>query len=62
MRFKEGDKVEFIDQGELKQGVVTEIKASNFDISYLMTFDEDNKIIWVAEDLLLSPAQVLKVP
>ncbi|EAE1138062.1 TPA_asm: DUF1642 domain-containing protein, partial [Listeria monocytogenes] len=34
MRFKEGDKVEFIDQGELKQGVVTEIKASNFDISY----------------------------
>ncbi|HAA7980264.1 TPA_asm: DUF1642 domain-containing protein, partial [Listeria monocytogenes] len=24
MRFKEGDKVEFIDQGELKQGVVTE--------------------------------------
>ncbi|HBD0742013.1 TPA: DUF1642 domain-containing protein [Listeria monocytogenes] len=46
----------------MKQGVVTEIKASNFDISYLMTFDEDNKIIWVAEDLLLSPAQVLKVP
>lgn len=27
MRFKEGDKVEFIGQGELKQGVVTEIKA-----------------------------------
>ncbi|HAA6517780.1 TPA: DUF1642 domain-containing protein [Listeria monocytogenes] len=62
MKFREGDKVEFIGQGELKQGVVTEIEASNFDISYLMTFDEDNKIIWVAEDLLLSPAQVLKVP
>ncbi|EAG2099834.1 DUF1642 domain-containing protein [Listeria monocytogenes] len=62
MRFKEGDKVEFVDQGELKQGVVTEIKASPFGISYLMTFDENNKTIWVAEDLLLSPAPVLKVP
>ncbi|EHH2542537.1 TPA_asm: DUF1642 domain-containing protein [Listeria monocytogenes] len=62
MRFKEGDKVEFIYLGELKQGVITEIEASNFDISYLMTFDENNKIIWVAEDLLLSPAPVLKVP
>ncbi|EFQ6832693.1 DUF1642 domain-containing protein [Listeria monocytogenes] len=62
MRFKEGDKVEFIDQGELKQGVVTEIKASPFGISYLMTFDENNKTIWAAEYLLLSPAQVLKVP
>ncbi|EEK3205114.1 DUF1642 domain-containing protein [Listeria monocytogenes] len=62
MRFKKGDKVEFIWLGKLIQGVVTEIEASNFDISYLMTFDEDNKIIWVAEDLLLSPAQVLKVP
>ncbi|HAO5790274.1 TPA: DUF1642 domain-containing protein [Listeria monocytogenes] len=62
MKFKAGDKVEFIYLGELKQGVITEIEASNFDISYLMTFDENNKIIWVAEDLLLSPAPVLKVP
>ncbi|EHD1194936.1 DUF1642 domain-containing protein, partial [Listeria monocytogenes] len=59
MKFKAGDKVEFIYLGELKQGVITEIEASNFDISYLMTFDENNKIIWVAEDLLLSPAPVL---
>lgn len=62
MRFKKGDKVEFIYGGKLTKGVVTEIKASPFGISYLMTFDENNKTIWAAEDLLLSPAQVLKVP
>ncbi|EHO6906640.1 DUF1642 domain-containing protein [Listeria monocytogenes] len=62
MRFKEGDKAEFVYGGKLTKGVVTEIKASPFGISYLMTFDENNKTIWVAEDLLLSPAQVLKVP
>ncbi|EBD1505115.1 DUF1642 domain-containing protein [Listeria monocytogenes] len=62
MRFKEGDKAEFVYGGKLTKGVVTEIKASPFGISYLMTFDENNKTIWVAEDLLLSPAPVLKVP
>ncbi|EHC6211616.1 hypothetical protein DYZ59_02369 [Listeria monocytogenes] len=62
MRFKEGDKVEFVYGGKLTKGVVTEIKASPFGISYLMTFDENNKTIWAAEYLLLSPAQVLKVP
>lgn len=62
MKFKEGDKAEFVYGGKLTKGVVTEIKASPFGISYLMTFDENNKTIWAAEDLLLSPAQVLKVP
>ncbi|EAG2213665.1 DUF1642 domain-containing protein [Listeria monocytogenes] len=62
MRLKEGDKAEFVYGGKLTKGVVTEIKASPFGISYLMTFDENNKTIWVAEDLLLSPAPVLKVP
>ncbi|EDN9504811.1 DUF1642 domain-containing protein [Listeria monocytogenes] len=62
MRFKEGDKAEFVYGGKLTKGVVTEIKASPFGISYLMTFDENNKTIWAAEYLLLSPAQVLKVP
>ncbi|EAD5794073.1 DUF1642 domain-containing protein [Listeria monocytogenes] len=62
MNFKAGDKAEFVYGGKLTKGVVTEIKASPFGISYLMTFDENNKTIWVAEDLLLSPAPVLKVP
>ncbi|EAE0110784.1 DUF1642 domain-containing protein [Listeria monocytogenes] len=62
MRFKEGDKADFVYGGKLTKGVVTEIKASPFGISYLMTFDENNKTIWAAEYLLLSPAQVLKVP
>ncbi|EGC1280635.1 DUF1642 domain-containing protein [Listeria monocytogenes] len=61
MRFKEGDKVEFIDQGELKQGVVTEIKASNFDISYQVK-SEFMGTLWITERDLVAPAQVLKVP
>ncbi|EMY4489208.1 DUF1642 domain-containing protein [Listeria monocytogenes] len=61
MRFKEGDKVEFIDQGELKQGVVTEIKASNFDISYQVK-SEFMRTLWVTERDLVAPAPVLKVP
>ncbi|EAF2171852.1 DUF1642 domain-containing protein [Listeria monocytogenes] len=61
MRFKEGDKVEFIDQGELKQGVVTEIKASNFDISYQVK-SEFMGTLWVTERDLVVPTPVLKVP
>ncbi|EPM6701406.1 DUF1642 domain-containing protein [Listeria monocytogenes] len=61
MRFKKGDKVEFIDQGELKQGVVTEIKASNFDISYQVK-SEFMGTLWVTERDLVAPAPVLKVP
>ncbi|ENB7360921.1 DUF1642 domain-containing protein [Listeria monocytogenes] len=61
MRFKEGDKVEFIDQGELKQGVVTEIKASNFDISYQVK-SEFMGTLWITERDLVAPAPVLKVP
>ncbi|EAD5334827.1 DUF1642 domain-containing protein [Listeria monocytogenes] len=62
MRFKEGDKVEFIDQGELKQGVVNEIRATNHDISYQIVYFGGEKKIWFAERELLSPAPVLKVP
>ncbi|EFT1771486.1 DUF1642 domain-containing protein [Listeria monocytogenes] len=61
MRFKKGDKVEFIDQGELKQGVVTEIKASNFDISYQVK-SEFMGTLWITERDLVAPAPVLKVP
>ncbi|WP_270893827.1 DUF1642 domain-containing protein [Listeria welshimeri] len=61
MKFREGDKVEFIYLGELKQGVVTEIRASNFDISYQvkMVF---MGTLWVTERDLVAPAPVLKVP
>ncbi|MCS30901.1 DUF1642 domain-containing protein [Listeria monocytogenes] len=62
MRFKEGDKVEFIDQGELKQGVVTEIEETNHSIFYQIDYIRNMEITWITEDKLLSPAPVLKVP
>ncbi|EHW9370291.1 DUF1642 domain-containing protein [Listeria monocytogenes] len=62
MRFKKGDKVEFIYGGTLKQGVVNEIRATNHDISYQIVYFGGEKKIWFAERELLSPAPVLKVP
>ncbi|HAJ9406607.1 TPA: DUF1642 domain-containing protein [Listeria monocytogenes] len=62
MRFKKGDKVEFIYGGTLTQGVVTEIRATNHDISYQIVYFVGEKKIWFAERELLSPAPVLKVP
>ncbi|EEO2018253.1 DUF1642 domain-containing protein [Listeria monocytogenes] len=62
MRFKEGDKVECIDQGELKQGVVTEIEETNHSIFYQIDYVRNMEITWITEDKLLSPAPVLKVP
>lgn len=62
MRFKEGDKVEFIYGGTLTQGVVNEIRATNHDISYQIVYFGGEKKIWFAERELLSPAPVLKVP
>ncbi|EAC9095065.1 DUF1642 domain-containing protein [Listeria monocytogenes] len=62
MRFKEGDKVEFIYGGTLTQGVVTEIRATNHDISYLVEYGEKGEKIWITERDLVAPAPVLKVP
>lgn len=62
MRFKKGDKVEFICGGTLTQGVVNEIRATNHDISYQIVYFGAEKKIWFAERELLSPAPVLKVP
>lgn len=62
MRFKKGDKVEFIYGGTLTQGVVNEIRATNHDISYQIVYFGGEKEIWFAERELLSPAPVLKVP
>ncbi|EAK9505471.1 DUF1642 domain-containing protein [Listeria monocytogenes] len=62
MRFKKGDKVEFIYGGTLTQGVVNEIRATNHDISYQIVYFGGEKKIWFAERDLLSPAPVLKVP
>ncbi|HAO6425603.1 TPA: DUF1642 domain-containing protein [Listeria monocytogenes] len=61
MKFRKGDKVEFVWLGELKQGVVTEIRASNFDISYQVKM-EFMGTLWVTERDLVAPAPVLKVP
>lgn len=40
MRFKEGDKVEFVWLGKLTQGVVTEIRENNHGISYQIEHGE----------------------
>ncbi|MBF2513922.1 DUF1642 domain-containing protein [Listeria marthii] len=62
MKFKEGDKVEFIYLGELKQGVVTEIEETKNAISYQIKYSGDMGMTWLDERDLIAPAQVLKVP
>ncbi|EAF1882662.1 DUF1642 domain-containing protein [Listeria monocytogenes] len=62
MNFKAGDKVEFIWLGELTQGVVTEIRATNHAISYQIEYFGDERKIWFTERELLSPTPVSKVP
>ncbi|PWG19159.1 DUF1642 domain-containing protein [Listeria monocytogenes] len=62
MRFKEGDKVEFIWIGELKQGVVTEIEETKNAISYQIKYSGEMGMTWLDERDLIAPAQVLKVP
>ncbi|EKZ4888731.1 DUF1642 domain-containing protein [Listeria monocytogenes] len=62
MNFKVGDKVEFIWSGELKQGVVTEIRENNHGISYQIEHGEKGETILITRKGLIAPAQVLKVP
>ncbi|EAE7011163.1 DUF1642 domain-containing protein [Listeria monocytogenes] len=62
MRFKEGDKVEFIWSGKLKQGVVTEIEETKNAISYQIKYSGDMGMTWLDERDLIAPAPVLKVP
>ncbi|EAE7122491.1 DUF1642 domain-containing protein [Listeria monocytogenes] len=62
MKFKEGDKAEFIWIGELKQGVVTEIEETKNAISYQIKYSGEMGMTWLDERDLLSPAPVLKVP
>ncbi|EAD9694818.1 DUF1642 domain-containing protein [Listeria monocytogenes] len=62
MRFREGDKVEFIWSGKLKQGVVTEIEETKNAISYQIKYSGDMGMTWLDERDLVAPAPVLKVP
>ncbi|EIW6151717.1 DUF1642 domain-containing protein [Listeria monocytogenes] len=62
MKFKEGDKVEFIWSGKLKQGVVTEIEETKNAISYQIKYSGDMGMTWLDERDLIAPAPVLKVP
>ncbi|ENL2788873.1 DUF1642 domain-containing protein [Listeria monocytogenes] len=62
MKFREGDKVEFIYLGESKQGVVTEIEETKNAISYQIKYSGDMGMTWLDERDLIAPAQVLKVP
>ncbi|EFN3061328.1 DUF1642 domain-containing protein [Listeria monocytogenes] len=62
MKFSEGDKVEFIWSGKLKQGVVTEIEETKNAISYQIKYSGDMGMTWLDERDLVAPAPVLKVP
>ncbi|EAF8802017.1 DUF1642 domain-containing protein [Listeria monocytogenes] len=62
MRFREGDKVEFIWSGKLKHGVVTEIEETKNAISYQIKYSGDMGMTWLDERDLVAPAPVLKVP
>ncbi|EAC2292118.1 DUF1642 domain-containing protein [Listeria monocytogenes] len=62
MKFREGDKVEFIWSGKLKQGVVTEIEETKNAISYQIKYSGDMGMTWLDERDLIAPAPVLKVP
>ncbi|HFU6474432.1 TPA: DUF1642 domain-containing protein, partial [Listeria monocytogenes] len=59
---REGDKVEFIWSGKLKQGVVTEIEETKNAISYQIKYSGDMGMTWLDERDLVAPAPVLKVP
>ncbi|EAD0080253.1 DUF1642 domain-containing protein [Listeria monocytogenes] len=62
MKFREGDKVEFIWSGKLKQGVVTEIEETKNAISYQIEHGEKGETILITQKGLIAPARVLKVP
>ncbi|EJL5841127.1 DUF1642 domain-containing protein [Listeria monocytogenes] len=62
MKFRKGDKVEFIWSGKLKQGVVTEIEETKNAISYQIKYSGEMGMTWLDERDLIAPAQVLKVP
>ncbi|EPD8701569.1 DUF1642 domain-containing protein [Listeria monocytogenes] len=62
MKFRKGDKVEFIWSGKLKQGVVTEIEETKNAISYQIKYSGDMGMTWLDERDLIAPAPVLKVP
>ncbi|HFU6414930.1 TPA: DUF1642 domain-containing protein [Listeria monocytogenes] len=62
MKFRKGDKVEFIWSGKLKQGVVTEIEETKNAISYQIKYSGDMGMTWLDERDLVAPAPVLKVP
>ncbi|EAF0862729.1 DUF1642 domain-containing protein [Listeria monocytogenes] len=61
MKFKEGDKVEFIYMSKLKQGVVSEIKEGDFSANCRVK-GEFTETLWYDENDLISSNPVLKVP
>lgn len=62
MKFRKGDKVEFIWSGKLKQGVVTEIEETKNAISYQIKYSGAMGMTWLDEKELIAPTPVLKVP
>ncbi|HEN3927223.1 TPA: DUF1642 domain-containing protein [Listeria monocytogenes] len=61
MKFKEGDKVEFIYMSKLKQGVVSEIKEGDFSANCRVK-GEFTETLWYDENDLISSNKLLKVP
>ncbi|EAC2891650.1 DUF1642 domain-containing protein [Listeria monocytogenes] len=62
MKFREGDKVEFIWLGKLIQGVVTEIEETKNAISYQIKYSGAMGMTWLDEKESIAPTPVLKVP
>ncbi|MBF2604182.1 DUF1642 domain-containing protein [Listeria seeligeri] len=62
MKFKKGDRVQFISESSLAEGVIWEVKASNHGISYKVESDhEKNRWMWIDEGHLipLTPLPVI---
>lgn len=60
MKFKKGDKVQFIRKGSLMKGIIQEIQTSHYGASYIVASDYD-KPRWIDEGRLipLSPLPVI---
>ncbi|EOX2114473.1 DUF1642 domain-containing protein [Listeria monocytogenes] len=63
MKFKEGDKVQFISEGLLAEGVIWKVKANNRGIFYKVESDcEKNRWMWIEEGHLIPLTPLLVIP
>ncbi|MBC6123114.1 DUF1642 domain-containing protein [Listeria seeligeri] len=63
MKFKKGDRVQFISESSLAEGVIWEVKASNHGISYKVESDhEKNRWMWIDEGHLIPLTPLPAIP